>query len=84
MQLTTMILGELSLSCVAEPREALLVQQGVAENPVNCLVEQDDSRVLLCKDEGKMMLLADVLNIILPVVASCPHTTPAWLGTDIL
>lgn len=77
MLLTTMILGESYLSCAAEPSKALLVQQGVTKNPVHHLVEQDDSRVLLFKDEGKMVLLADVLNITLLIVASCPHRTPA-------
>lgn len=60
------------------------MQKGVTENPVHHLVEQDDSRVFLCNDEGKMVLLADVLNITLPIVATCAHTTPAWLGTDVL
>lgn len=48
------------------------MQQGVTENPVHHLVEQDDSRVLLCNDEGEMVLLADVLNITLPIVATVP------------
>lgn len=73
----TMILGVFYLSCVAEPCEALLVAQGVTENPVHRLVEQDDRSVLLFKDEGKMVLLADVKNIILLIAASSPYTTPA-------
>lgn len=60
------------------------MQQGVTENPVHHLVEPDDSRVLLCNDEGTMVLLVHVLNITLPIVVTCPHTTPAWLGTDVL
>lgn len=65
-------------------KEFVPVLSLVAENPVHHLVEQDDSRAILCKDESKVILLADVLNIILLIVASCPHTPPAKLGTGIL
>lgn len=40
------------------------------------LVEQEDSRVLLCKDQGKMVLLADVLKYHPPNYGRLPpHNT---------
>lgn len=77
MQLIVTIWIGVYLSWTAKPSVAFLMQQGVTENPVHHLVEQDDSRVLLCNNEGKMVLLADVLKYHSPSCGHCPHTTPA-------